>query len=330
MERSFYLISPGDLRRKDNTLELLTLDGNGKFIPIETVYDIYCFTDITINSDCIDFLGSKGVCIHFFNFYDYYSATLYPREKLVSGKLLVQQVNYYSNNNLRCGLAKKFVIGAAENILRNLKYYNSRGKNLKSYIEKIENLIDCLPVLNDIQEIMGIEGNIRKIYYLSWNIILNSDFEFEKRVKRPPDNEINTLISFLNSVVYAKTLSEIYKTQLNPAISYLHEPSTKRFSLALDVSEIFKPLVVDRMIFKIINKKCLNEENFIKDLDFLQMKDKTVKYLLKELEETMNRTIYHRELKRNVSYKQLIRLELYKLIKHLLGDKDYQPFKIWW
>ena len=59
---------------------------------------------------------------------------------------------------------------------------------------------------------MGIEGNIRKVYYESWKIIIDQDIDFEKRVKRPPDNLVNTLISFMNTVIYTKTLSEIYKT----------------------------------------------------------------------------------------------------------------------
>lgn len=65
----------------------------------------------------------------------------------------------------------------------------------------------------------------------------------------PPDNMINSLISFVNSLIYAKTLSEVYHTQLNPTISYLHQPGARRFSLCLDLSEIFKPLIADRLIF---------------------------------------------------------------------------------
>ena len=80
---------------------------------------------------------------------------------------------------------------------------------------------------------MGIEGNIRKSYYSAWNIIVDQEINFDKRVIHPPDNMINSLISFVNSLIYSKVLSEIYKTQLNPTISYLHEPGVRRFSLCL-------------------------------------------------------------------------------------------------
>lgn len=96
---------------------------------------------------------------------------------------------------------------------------------------------------------MGIEGNIRRHYYATWNVIIDQEIEFDKRVMHPPDNMINSLISFVNSLIYSKVLSEVYHTQLNPTISYLHEPGVRRFSLCLDVAEIFKPLIGDRLLF---------------------------------------------------------------------------------
>lgn len=142
---------------------------------------------------------------------------------------------------------------------------------------------------------------------------------------------VNTLISFMNSFIYTKTLSEIYKTQLNPTISYLYEPSDKRFSLCLDLSEVFKPLIVDRTIFSLLNKNMITEDDFyMDDGNYYRMKDRTMKVVVKALEDTLSRSIKHKDLNRNVSYKHLIRLEAYKLIKHILDEKIYQGFKIWW
>lgn len=330
MDRTYYLFTSGELKRNDNTLQLTSSDGLKKSIPIETVYDIYNFADIKINSDLLEFLGSKGINIHFFNYYQFYSGTFYAREKLVSGDLVVHQVEYYLENEKRLDLAKKFIKGSCENIQRNLRYYNNRGREFDDKIDEIQKLVLQLDNFQSISEVMGIEGNIRRKYYSCWNDIVNQDIDFDKRVKRPPDNIINTLISFLNSVFYTKVLTEIYKTQLNPTISYLHEPSTKRFSLALDVSEIFKPLIIDRLIFRLLNKNIITEKDFKDEDSFLRMKDSAIKKIIKELDECMLTTIYHRTLKQDVSYRHLIRLELYKLIKHMLGDKEYNPFKIWW
>ena len=227
-------------------------------------------------------------------------------------------------------LAKAFVDGASSNIYRNLRYYNNRGKDVKQEIEDIDYLRNQIQLKNDIQSLMGIEGNIRKVYYEAWNKIVNQDIQFKKRVKRPPDNMINTLISFLNSLIYTKTLSEIYNTQLNPTISYLHEPGTSRFSLSLDISEVFKPLIVDRLIFTLLNKNQISDDSFQKETELLQLKESAVKLIISELDLRLKQTIEHRDLKRSVSYSRLIRLEAYKLIKHLLDEKVYEPFKIWW
>ncbi len=138
------------------------------------------------------------------------------------------------------------------------------------------------------------------------------------------------MISFVNSMIYAKILSEIYHTQLNPTISYLHEPGVRRFSLCLDVSEVFKPLIGDRLIFSLLNRKRITEDSFTKELNFLHLKKEASALISRELEERLKKTIMHKELGRQVSYQYLMRLEAYKLIKHLIGEKEYDGFKIWW
>ena len=138
------------------------------------------------------------------------------------------------------------------------------------------------------------------------------------------------MISFINSLVYTTTLSEIYKTQLKPTISYLHEPGTKRFSLALDISEIFKLLIADRMIFSLLNKTQITEDDFERESNFLYLKENGKKKILMEYDKRLERIISHKDLGRNVSYRYLIRLECYKLIKDILGEKEYTGFEIWW
>ena len=195
---------------------------------------------------------------------------------------------------------------------------------------QIKGLQKELSKAESVNEIMGVEGNIRKVYYSAWKEIINQEIDFEKRVKRPPDNMINTLISFVNSLIYTTCLSEIYKTQLNPTISYLHSAGERRFSLCLDVAEIFKPLIGDRLIFSLLNKNMITEKDFEKGSNFYCLKENGRKKILKEYDERLKQTIKHKDLGREVSYSYLIRLECYKLIKHILGDKKYEGFKMWW
>lgn len=330
MKQSYYLYKSGRIQRKDNTLEIVYKDNSKKSIPIERVDDIYVMTEFDLNTTLLNFLGKYGISVHFFNYYGFYTGTYYPKEALVSGKLLVKQVEAYTNQEKRLKIAKAFIEAASYNIYRNLTYYNNRGKDVKDFMKEIDYLRKQIDLCKDVQELMGIEGNIRKVYYDTWNIIINQDIGFEKRVKNPPDNAINSLISYVNTIIYTRCLSEIYKTQLNPTISYLHEPSERRFSLCLDIAEIFKPIIADRLIFSMLNKKQITEKDFEKNLNFLYIKDKARKEITKQIDSRLQTTIMHKTLKREVSYEYLIRLEIYKLIKYLTEEIPYEGFKMWW
>ena len=287
----YYIFSNGELKRKDNNIYF-----NDRALKIEMTSDIYLFGEVTLNTKCLNFLGQNKKAVHFFNYYGFYTGSFYPKESNVSGKLLVKQVEYFQDREKRVELAREIIKSASDNIFRNLRYYNGRGKDLKNEMEIIKSYQLELDKAQEVNEIMGIEGNIRKVYYSTWSKIINQEIDFEKRVKCPPDNMINTLISFINSLIYTTCLSEIYKTQLNPTISYLHSPGDRRFSLCLDITEIFKPLIVDRMIFSLLNKNMISEDDFAKDSNFYYLKDKGRKKILEEYEKKLNQTITHKEL----------------------------------
>jgi len=176
---------------------------------------------------------------------------------------------------------------------------------------------------------MGIEGNIRQAYYAAFDIILD-DFNMGSRTKQPPENEVNALISFGNMMCYTETLRAVHQTQLNPTVSFLHTPGERRYSLCLDISEIFKPIIVDRVIFKVLNKHALGSNHFDRKLNRCLLNEKGKKIFVKAMEERYDETFRHRSLGRNVSYKHLIKLECYKLLKDILGIEEYKPFKMYW
>ncbi|SFR15915.1 CRISPR-associated endonuclease Cas1 [Desulfoscipio geothermicus DSM 3669] len=130
--------------------------------------------------------------------------------------------------------------------------------------------------------------------------------------------------------MYTICLSEIYKTHLDPRIGYLHATNFRRFTLNLDVAEIFKPIIVDRLIFTLLGKKMITKNDFDRLTEGVMMKEKARKCFVENLDEKLKKTIKHRDIGRQVSYRRLIRLELYKLEKHLMGEKEYQAFVARW
>ena len=322
--KDYYIFKSGRLSRKDNSVFLETNEGNIP-IPVEEVDSLYLFGEIDLNTKAINFFAQKGIVIHFFNYYGWYTGSFYPRENLLSGEVVVKQAQHYLDNEKRMQIAREFVKGAMHGFIYNFKRYSIPNEiidNLENYKESVDNQ-------KDIQSLMGIEGNARDLYYSTFPSIIRG-IEFEKRVKNPPDNIINTLISFVNSLVYTAVIKEIYRTQLNPTISYLHEPSYRRFSLSLDVAEIFKPIYGDRIIFDLMNNNQITEKHFDKTLNYCYLKEDGRKIVVKAFDDKLKTTIIHKKLKRKVSYQKIIRLELYKIIKHLLGEEAYKHFKIWW
>ncbi|MCC7203090.1 MAG: type I-B CRISPR-associated endonuclease Cas1 [Nitrospirae bacterium] len=330
MKQNFYIFNSGRLKRQENTIFFEKEDGSRSVIPIENTESIYAFGEIDFNTKLFNYLAQKGIAVHIFNYYGFYSGSYYPRETLNSGQLLVKQVNHYTNRNKRITLARAFIESASFNILKNLRYYNNRGKDLGGVINTIEGYSSQIASSDSVDGLMGIEGNIRNAYYKAWPTIIDQEIEFERRVKQPPDNMVNALISYLNSLVYTTCLGEIYHTQLNPLISFLHEPGERRFSLSLDLAEVFKPIFSDRIIFTILNRQQISEKDFMTEVNFCYLNEKGRKTVIKEYDEKLKTIITHKKLDRQVSYRHLIRLECYKLVKHLIGEQEYEGFKIWW
>ena len=141
MAESFYLFSDGVLQRKDNVLRITAADGRFKDIKIEMTRDIYIFSEVELNTSCLNYSGQLSIPIHFFNYYGFYTGSFYPKEKNVSGKLLVEQVQHYTHREKRMVIARELTNAAGTNILRNLRYYNTRGRDLDSCISEIKALM---------------------------------------------------------------------------------------------------------------------------------------------------------------------------------------------
>jgi CRISPR-associated protein Cas1 len=331
VKRTIYIFSNGELHRKQNTLYFEDEEGKKKYVPVENTGEMMVFGEVSINKKLMEFLSRQEITLHFFNYHGYYVGSFYPREHYNSGYMLLKQSEHYLDEGKRQLIAQRFVEGAVVNIKKVLTYYHNRGVGLDTPLIRIEELEPRLSVQGNTNELMAIEGNVRDIYYRCFDAIIAADgFAFRERSKRPPQNRLNALISFGNSILYTTVLSEIYKTHLDPRIGYLHATNFRRFTLNLDVAEVFKPIIVDRVIFYLINKGMIKPNHFADELGGIYLTEKGRTVFVEELERRMQTTIKHPSLGREVSYRRLLRLELYKLEKHLMGEEEYKPFVARW
>ncbi|WP_024786918.1 MULTISPECIES: type I-B CRISPR-associated endonuclease Cas1b [unclassified Lebetimonas] len=323
-----YIFSMGEIKRKDNSIAFRNEKG-WKYIPVEAVREIYFMNEVSLNSKFLDFCSRAGIVLHFFNYFGNYSGSFYPKEKYISGNLTIKQVKAYENERLI--IAKAIVLGISENIYEVLYHYFRHGKNeLQEFLRYLrENIPRFIEKVDNINKLLFIEGNIWAGFYDSFKYFLPEEFLFNKRVKRPPDNPMNALISFGNTLLYTKTVSAIYKTHLDQSISFLHTPSESRFSLSLDLSEAFKPVIVFRSIFDLVNRKKLRvEKHFDKKFNYALLNEEGKKIFISAFEERLNEKFKHKTLKRMVSYNSAIKLDGYKLIKFLIQNKPFKPFSL--
>lgn len=301
-------------------------------MPVETIADIQIFGELSFNKRFLEFLTQNEITMHFFNHYGYYVGSFYPREYYNSGCLILKQSEHYLDSQKRMDLARRFVSGAINNMKKVLEYYARRGvEDLSSALDKLDQYVAAVELQSSPEALMAIEGNARETYYSAFDAIIdNEDFAFAKRTRRPPQNRLNALISFGNSLLYVTVLSEIYRTHLDPRIGFLHATNFRRFSLNLDVAEIFKPIFVDRLIFSLINKNQLKARDFSSGVEGVYLSEAGRQKYIEEWEKRLRTTIDHPTLRRKVSYRRLIRLDLYKIEKHLLEDHPYEPYTSRW
>ena len=321
-----YIFSMGEIKRKDNSIAFKG-DKGWSYIPIEQVRELYFMNEVSLNSKFLDFCARAGVVLHFFNYFGNYSGTFYPRRRYISGNITIKQALAFEKERLN--IAKAVVLAIAMNIYEVLYHYYRHGKEaLKPFLEELKDDIPAaIEKVNHINGLLFIEGSIWSKFYDSFKYFLPEDFILNKRVKRPPDNPMNALISFGNTLLYTKTISAIYQTHLDQSISFLHEPSQSRFSLSLDLSEAFKPVIVYRTIFELVNRKKLKvEKHFEKKFNYALLNEDGKKAFIKAFEERLNEKFKHKTLKRVVSFNTAIKLDGYKLIKHLLQRGEFMPF----
>lgn len=322
-----YLFSSGTLARSQNTIVLESEDGK-RYVPVEQVSELYCFGEVDLNKRFLEFMTQHGILVHFFNRYGYYAGTYYPREHLMSGHLVLKQAEHYLDVERRLALARAFAAGSLRNIRTVLAYYRRRGVPVDQALDSVERLAAGIGGAETPAAVMALEGNAREAYYAAWPQIIDAEFPFGPRTRRPPRDETNALISFGNSLLYTAVLGQIYQTHLDPRIGYLHETNFRRHTLNLDVAEVFKPVLVDRLIFRLVNRGQLQRRHFVAGAEGVFLDDEGRRLFVQEWERTLQETYRHAKLNRSVSYRTTLRLELYKLEKHLIGEQVYAPFQL--
>lgn len=329
IDKNYHLVNDGILTKKDYTI-LFENEEKKFYIPIETCGSINVFSNVTFTSSFFELMNTKKLNVNVFNRYGKYLGSFYSSTHYKSNQTLLKQVEIYSDKKKRLELAKKIEIASIHNQRENLRYYfiHNRIVQLQEAIEFVSECLNKLKKCKTIEELMLIEARAKQKYYQMFDVMIaNENFKFEKRTKRPPQNPVNALISFGNTILYQRIATEIHKTSLDIRVGLVHSTNSRKETLNLDIAEIFKPIIVDRTIFSMIHN------NEIKADEHFQKQGKEGIYLNKEGKieflDSLDRKLYSKlKIEGNsMTYETLMRREVRKLEKCILEDGKYKPFK---
>jgi CRISPR-associated protein Cas1 len=327
MNQPLFLLESGFLGRNQNTLVFENINGK-RYFPIMSYDSIYLIGEVSLNSKLLTYLSRKQIPVFFFGFTGNFSGVFYPwKKRNFSGKFVIKQANAYSNTQKRGKIASQIVGASIHNIRKTLLQYK-----LNKEADSIQKFKEMLEETGNIGDILSLEANARKRYYSSFNFIIKDKyFSFVKRVYNPPNDAINAMISFGNALLYSSLLAEMYKTKLDPRISFVHEPSDNRFSLCLDLADIFKPIIVDRVIFYLINNRMISQKHFQGTKEGFYLNKRGKEIFIRRYNQKLNDSLKLRNKDRMVSYKYLLRQECFSLIDYIEGtSKRYKGFRMWW
>ena len=325
-DRTHFLMSSGRLRRQDNNIYFDKYNEEGevvtsKILPINAVDEIYILAKVDIDSYTIAFLAHNNILLHFFSPYQSFRGNFFPNTPNSvnkSGFVLLQQLRAFDDKKHRLYIAKAITKGHIINGANNCKRYKVAFE--------IDEFLEGLSSAQTINEIMAVEGAFQKNYYQKWNEIIKDkrSFKFITRSKRPPTDKINAFISYINTRIYNVVLSEIYKTELDPRIGFLHEPNYRSLSLHLDIAEIFKPIIGDNIIFTMLNKKEISAKDFKSDSGRIRFSNDAIKKI--ELKMITKLTEQIKIGNQNLTWRQVIRREVNHLKKTICEYAPYEPF----
>lgn len=330
MANNHHVFADGELSRSEDTLRIDMLDGDLKHLPVESVDSLYLHGQVTFNTRALGLLNEHGVPVHVFGWNDYYCGSYLPKRSHVSGNTVVEQVRAYDDRDRRLAIATDIIGASIHNMRVNLQYYDARSHEFTTSIDKLDTLKERARAESSVESLRGVEAQARKEYYECFDAILRDPFELTRREYNPPSNEANALLSFLNAMTYTTCVSAIRKTALDPTVGFMHEPGERRFTLSLDIADIFKPILADRVMFRLVNRQQLTFDDFESELDGCLLTEEGRMTVLKEYEKTLDETIEHPRLSRHVSYKTLVQTDVYSLKKHVLTGEEYHPTERWW
>lgn len=301
---------------------------NKERIPVSIIQQIIIFGHTSISDYMIKECADNNILVSYVSPSGRYFGSFYGKNV---GNVVLRQKQYslYEDTNRRLNLTKNIVLGKALN-QRNLLLKYSNVLSAQEAARHIGKVLGTLSEAKDIESVRGIEGSISSIYFGAFDDMINSsdaNLKFVKRSKHPPENNFNALLSFLYTLLNLNCISALECYGLDSYLGFLHEPRSGRESLASDLIEEFRSLIVDSLVLEWVNRKEFTSDDFELASNVPKLKDKSRKKLLQLWEQKQAEEIYYPLYQKYIPRRILMFLQAQQLAQFIRGDiPEYPPW----
>lgn len=296
-------------------------------IPAHQLGQIIIIGKADITHDAIMLACKRNIDIVFFTQNGKLKTHLFPpNERMI--KLRMAQMQLSPEKQL--DFVKKLIAAKINNQRILLTKRSKDGfKELAEYSWRMKQMIDALDEAVNIEQIRGFEGGAAAAYFSGYGMLLGQDMGFYGRKARPPRDPVNALLSFGYAILYQQVLKFVSIYGLDPYMGYLHVPQDRRLSLALDLMEEFRPLIIDRVVMRLINRVQLTTLDFVDTEEGIRMSQKAISILIREIENRLMETVTYGPRSQRISWKLTIQRQVALFRRFVLGETEhYEGFKV--
>lgn len=312
-----------------NSLVVQKKDDTVRKIPIETIDEIYIFNSVQITSQCMIRCVQNGIPICYFSHKGEYFGRMQS-----TGHINVERQRRQAklaNTEFSLTLAKNIISGKIHNqqvILR--RYARNRDKDIADVNITLNQSINKIKNCTSISEIMGYEGNAAKAYFEGISRIIDDDFKFKGRSRRPPKDEFNSMISLGYSILMNEIYSHMENKGLNPYFGFIHSDKEKHPTLVSDIIEEWRAIIVDSLVLSMISKHEIIKENFIREGDAVYIDKTGLKTFLDRYNKKMESEVKYLDyIDYETSYRNSIDLQINQLTKAIENEDATMYHTMW-
>lgn len=298
-------------------------------VPDFKVEQIIIFGNIQLTSSAITYCFEQGVDVCFLSSTGRYRGRLESR--LAKNALLRQRQHEHVKDLSFCVRnASAIVSGKIRSMMAMVQRQRRLRADGRSPISELENLLPKIAMANNLDSLNGFEGTASAAYFRTFKSALKGDWGFETRKYHPSTDPVNALLSFGYTLLHNDVFAAVNIVGLDPYAGVFHRPHHGHATLASDLMEEHRSVVVDRLVLTVLNKRIIVETDFVLNADKqLRLASEALKRFLQLYATQLNETIFYPLQKINTSYRKVIELQVRHFARVILGEEAiYQPFQL--